>query len=103
MVYDENVNTERKRVIHHNFVAGKPLRVGNKPGVTRALETKIRVSDDPLVFLIDTPGIMLPNVSNFETGMKLAACGKCLCIIQKGANYHCLHVPIFFRNCISFA
>ena len=77
-----------KCVIHLNLVVGKPLRVGNKPGVTRALETKIRVSDDPLVFLIDTPGIMLPNVSNFETGMKLAACGKCFCIIQIGAHNH---------------
>ena len=82
MVYDENVKIARKCVIHHNFYTGRPLRVGNKPGVTRALETKIRVSDDPLVFLVDTPGIMLPNVSNFETGMKLAACGKCFCNLQ---------------------
>jgi len=53
---------------------GKPMAVGPKPGVTRALQTKLRVSDDPLVFLLDTPGIMMPNIRNIETGMKLASC-----------------------------
>ena len=45
------------------------------PGVTQALQTKIRVSDDPLIFLLDTSGIMMPNIRNIETGMKLATCG----------------------------
>ena len=56
-------------------LTGKPMAVGAKPGVTRALQTKIRVSDDPLIFLLDTPGIMMPNIRNIETGMKLASCG----------------------------
>ena len=45
------------------------------PGVTRTLETKVRVSDDPLVYLLDTPGIMMPNIKDMHVGMKLAACG----------------------------
>ena len=57
-------------------VGGKPMKVGAKPGVTRALQTKLRVSDDPLVFLLDTPGVTMPNIRNIDTGMKLAACGK---------------------------
>jgi len=57
---------------------GKPMKVGAKPGITRALQTKIRVSDDPLVFLLDTPGIMMPNIRNIETGMKLASCATLL-------------------------
>ena len=36
----------------------------------------MRVSDNPLVYLIDTPGISLPNIQNLEMGMKLAACGN---------------------------
>ena len=60
---------------------GKPMAVGPKPGVTRALQTKLRVSDDPLVFLLDTPGIMMPNIRNIETGMKLASCGESYCFI----------------------
>lgn len=55
-------------------LSGKPMKVGAKPGITRALQTKIRVSDDPLIFLLDTPGIMMPNIRNVETGMKLASC-----------------------------
>jgi ribosome biogenesis GTPase A len=55
---------------------GKPLKVGAKPGVTRALQTKIRVSDEPLVFLLDTPGIMMPNIGSLSAGMNMASCGK---------------------------
>ncbi len=43
--------------------------------MTRALQTKLRVSDRPLVYLLDTPGIMMPNIKNIEVGFKLAACG----------------------------
>ena len=43
-------------------VGGKAVRVGNKPGVTRTLENKVKVSQDPLVYLLDTPGIMMPNI-----------------------------------------
>ena len=56
-------------------LSGKPLKVGARPGVTRAVHQKIRVSDDPKIFLLDTPGIMMPNIRNIETGMKLALCG----------------------------
>ena len=52
------------------------LRVGASPGVTRALETKIKVSHDPVVYLLDTPGIMMPKINNLDTGMKLACCGR---------------------------
>ena len=43
-------------------IKGNAVRVGSKPGVTRALENKVKVSDDPLVYLLDTPGIMMPNI-----------------------------------------
>ena len=43
-------------------VKNNALRVGNKPGVTRALENKVKVSEEPLVYLLDTPGIMMPNI-----------------------------------------
>lgn len=66
------INQIRNSSLH---LKGKPLRVGNTPGITRHMETKMRVSDNPLVYLIDTPGISLPNIKNLEMGMKLAACG----------------------------
>ncbi len=56
-------------------VKGRATAVGANPGVTRSVLTKIRVSNDPLVFLVDTPGIMMPNIKNNHVGMKLAVCG----------------------------
>ena len=56
--------------------SGKASPVGDKPGVTRAVLTSIRVSNNPLVYLIDTPGIMVPNISDMHVGLKLALCCK---------------------------
>ena len=52
------------------------LKVGATPGVTRAVATRIRVSNDPLIYLLDTPGIMMPNIHDKHMGMKLACCGE---------------------------
>jgi len=53
---------------------GKATKVGATPGVTRVVHEKIRISNRPLVFLLDTPGISKPNVKDMHVGMKLAAC-----------------------------
>jgi len=37
---------------------------------------KVRICEDPLIFLFDTPGVLTPRISDRMTGMKLAACGK---------------------------
>jgi len=55
-------------------VTGKASAVGDKPGVTRAVLTSIRVSNRPLVYLIDTPGVMVPNIADMHVGLKLALC-----------------------------
>ena len=43
-------------------------------GVTKSV-TSIQVSSDPTVFVLDTPGIMVPRVDDVETGLKLALTG----------------------------
>lgn len=53
---------------------GKATQVGATPGVTRHVQEKIRISNRPLVYLLDTPGISKPNVRDMHVGMKLAAC-----------------------------
>eukprot|EP00094_Tigriopus_californicus_P013021 TCALIF_12591-PA protein Name:"Similar to mtg1 Mitochondrial ribosome-associated GTPase 1 (Ictalurus punctatus)" AED:0.14 eAED:0.14 QI:0/0.75/0.6/1/1/1/5/0/342 len=53
---------------------GKATAVGNTPGLTQAVLTKIRVFNDPLIYLVDTPGISSPNVTDMHMGMKLAVC-----------------------------
>ncbi|XP_023339426.1 mitochondrial GTPase 1 [Eurytemora carolleeae] len=40
----------------------------------RSVQERIRVSDRPLVYLLDTPGISKPNVKNMHDGLKLAVC-----------------------------
>jgi len=55
-------------------VKGKATQVGPKPGVTRNVLEKIRISNDPMVFLLDTPGISKPNIKDMHVGMKLAVC-----------------------------
>ncbi|KAK3766028.1 hypothetical protein RRG08_002269 [Elysia crispata] len=53
---------------------GKATTVGAKAGVTRSVLNKIKVGLNPAIYLIDTPGILPPQVSTLEVGMRLAAC-----------------------------
>ncbi|XP_053160757.1 mitochondrial ribosome-associated GTPase 1 isoform X2 [Hemicordylus capensis] len=54
---------------------GKASRVGGTPGITKAVLTKIQVCERPLMFLLDTPGVLSPQIGSVETGLKLALCG----------------------------
>uniref|UniRef100_G1MSM7 Uncharacterized protein n=1 Tax=Meleagris gallopavo TaxID=9103 RepID=G1MSM7_MELGA len=53
----------------------KATAVGGEPGVTKAVLTRIQVCETPLVYLVDTPGVLPPKLADVETGMKLALCG----------------------------
>jgi len=54
----------------------KALRTSAQPGLTRALSTRLKLSEDPLVYSYDTPGVMLPFLGHgdrgAERGVKLA-------------------------------
>eukprot|EP00826_Nyctotherus_ovalis_P042809 TRINITY_DN4463_c0_g1_i14.p1 TRINITY_DN4463_c0_g1~~TRINITY_DN4463_c0_g1_i14.p1 ORF type:complete len:298 (-),score=68.77 TRINITY_DN4463_c0_g1_i14:145-1038(-) len=67
------VNTLRKS---SKAVAGrtKSAKVGPTPGVTRGL-SGFKVSVNPLLYLIDTPGVMPTKVESNEVGYKLLLCG----------------------------
>eukprot|EP00088_Acartia_fossae_P019649 TRINITY_DN21480_c0_g1_i4.p1 TRINITY_DN21480_c0_g1~~TRINITY_DN21480_c0_g1_i4.p1 ORF type:complete len:331 (+),score=37.08 TRINITY_DN21480_c0_g1_i4:60-1052(+) len=69
-------------------LGGKATSVGAKPGVTRAVQEKIRISNKPLIYLLDTPGISKPNVKNMHVGMKLAVCNT-LNDLVIGESYIC--------------
>ena len=56
---------------------GKGATVGASPGVTRAVMNKVRVSFDPEMFVVDTPGILSPKIPTADAGMRLALCGCC--------------------------
>ncbi|XP_077106875.1 mitochondrial ribosome-associated GTPase 1 isoform X1 [Ranitomeya variabilis] len=57
---------------------GKASKVGGEPGITRSVLCRIQVSENPLIYLLDTPGVLSPQVESVETGMKLALCGTIL-------------------------
>ncbi|XP_066879739.1 mitochondrial ribosome-associated GTPase 1 isoform X1 [Kogia breviceps] len=57
---------------------GKATRVGGEPGITRAVMSRIQVCEQPLMFLLDTPGVLAPRIQSVETGLKLALCGSVL-------------------------
>ncbi|KAK7600940.1 hypothetical protein V9T40_008381 [Parthenolecanium corni] len=48
--------------------------VGCNPGVTVSVQNRIKISQDPSVFIYDTPGILTPRLPNVYAGLKLAAC-----------------------------
>ena len=57
-----------------NILAGKPVaKTGNEPAVTKG-QQRINIGDG--VSLMDTPGVMWPNVENPNSGSRLAAIGS---------------------------
>ena len=46
------------------------------------------MSNRPVVWLYDTPGIMTPFVKDVEVGMKLALCGK-IRSLEGEIIFHC--------------
>ncbi|KAH8829038.1 P-loop containing nucleoside triphosphate hydrolase protein [Flagelloscypha sp. PMI_526] len=54
----------------------KAFKTSAQPGLTQALSTRIKLSQDPLVYAFDTPGVMVPFLgrgqSGSERGIKLS-------------------------------
>ena len=55
---------------------GKAFRTSAKPGHTRKLTGTVRIHDDPLIYVYDAPGVMVPFLGRgdegVEKGLKLA-------------------------------
>lgn len=64
------INSLRNRFLHKSNASP----VGAKPGITKSVLTKIKMSENPLFYMLDTPGILTPSVPNTEVGLKLALC-----------------------------
>ncbi|RUP45440.1 P-loop containing nucleoside triphosphate hydrolase protein [Jimgerdemannia flammicorona] len=54
---------------------GKAAATGSQPGVTRTVAGTIKVLEDPVVYLIDTPGVMVPHIPDPITSLKVALTG----------------------------
>ncbi|XP_066930994.1 mitochondrial ribosome-associated GTPase 1-like isoform X2 [Clytia hemisphaerica] len=66
------INAARQRYLRKG---GKATPVGRKPGVTRSVLTKIVISRNPKISILDTPGIISPYLKDPMTGIKLALTG----------------------------
>lgn len=49
--------------------------VGGVAGITRSVLNRIKISEKPPVFVLDTPGILAPYVGDVFSGLKLALAG----------------------------
>ncbi|KAM9366002.1 mitochondrial ribosome-associated GTPase 1 [Pholidichthys leucotaenia] len=61
-----------------NLKKGRASKVGGEPGITKAVLTRIQVCERPIMYLLDTPGVLPPRIESVETGLKLALCGTIL-------------------------
>jgi hypothetical protein len=57
----------------------KAFRTSANPGLTQTLSTRLKISEDPVVYAYDSPGIMVPFLGigeeGAERGVKLALIG----------------------------
>lgn len=54
---------------------GKVTPVGKRAGVTTAIQTRVKIVEDPPIYLVDTPGIFNPLVTTPIEGLKIALTG----------------------------
>ncbi|KXS17580.1 P-loop containing nucleoside triphosphate hydrolase protein [Gonapodya prolifera JEL478] len=75
---------------------GKAAKVGPEAGVTRQIQERIRIFEDPPIFLVDTPGIMDPYITNPHQAMKIALTGgtKDRLVVEE----HVADYLLFFLN-----
>ncbi|BES98310.1 Hypothetical protein NTJ_11125 [Nesidiocoris tenuis] len=68
------INSLRNKCLRKSSAAP----VGAVAGITRSVGMKIKVSQEPLIYILDSPGILNPRVDDVETGFKLALCSSML-------------------------
>ncbi|CAO3638220.1 unnamed protein product [Cunninghamella blakesleeana] len=54
---------------------GKAAATGAQPGITRTVIGTVKVYEDPSIYLIDTPGVMIPHISDPINSLKVAVTG----------------------------
>lgn len=67
------INQIRRIVFGRN--AKKVAFTGDKPGITRHVSEQIKVSWDPEIYVIDSPGVLVPQVYDWEQMIKLCLIG----------------------------
>jgi len=59
------------------FVSEASAPVGAVAGITRAVQNRVKVCNNPNIYVLDSPGILEPTLRSTEAALRLAACCKC--------------------------
>ncbi|XP_076161978.1 mitochondrial GTPase 1-like isoform X1 [Ptiloglossa arizonensis] len=63
------------RLRSNNLRKSKAVQIGAVAGITRSVLTRVKVLENPDIYVLDTPGILSPQVTDVQTGLKLALVG----------------------------
>lgn len=72
-------NVGKSTIINHlrsygiRGASSSALKTSRLPGMTRATSNKIRLCDDPLIYSVDSPGVMIPFLGHGEASRERAA------------------------------
>ncbi|KAJ1430001.1 P-loop containing nucleoside triphosphate hydrolase [Sesbania bispinosa] len=71
------VALNKKDLANPNIMHEKMKRaaVGPLPGVTQDI-AGFKIAHQPSIYVLDTPGVLVPSISDIETGVKLALAGS---------------------------
>lgn len=59
--------------------------LGSRPGVTVRVQNRVRILDQPLIYIVDTPGVLNPLARDTDGAMKLALCNL---ILESATQVH---------------
>ncbi|ORZ01544.1 P-loop containing nucleoside triphosphate hydrolase protein [Syncephalastrum racemosum] len=60
---------------HFGVGRGKAAATGAQPGITRTVANTVKVLEHPAVYLIDTPGVMMPHIGDPVQSVRVALTG----------------------------
>ncbi|KOC65414.1 Mitochondrial GTPase 1 [Habropoda laboriosa] len=63
------------RLRNNNLRKSNAVQVGGVAGITRSVSTRVKISECPDIYILDTPGILAPKINDVNTGLKLALAG----------------------------
>ncbi|VDK70069.1 unnamed protein product [Onchocerca ochengi] len=63
----------------------KAVEEGARPGVTIRVQNRVRIFDQPLIYIVDTPGVLNPLARDADGAMKLALCNL---ILESATQVH---------------
>ncbi|AES81350.1 putative GTP-binding protein, orthogonal bundle [Medicago truncatula] len=66
------------QIAHSRFPVQEKMKraaVGPLPGVTQDI-AGFKIANKPSIYVLDTPGVLVPSISDIETGLKLALAGS---------------------------